>query len=140
MRFVLDSCVIAKLLVDEDLTDETRLLMEVGAERFFSFIASELALYEVQNVICRRLKENPETVAKAVEEFHGFQVEYIPSSKDHMKTSAELSIVRGISFYDAIHITLAKKYRTHLITEDHQLRKKCEEAATIREILNILQE
>ena len=92
MRYVLESCVIAKLLVNEELTEETRLLMEVGLERYSSFIASELALYEVQNVICRRLRDNPETARKAIEEFHGLEIEYIPSSHDHMTESAELSI------------------------------------------------
>ena len=140
MRFALDSCVIAKLLVDEELSEETRLLLEVSGERFLSFIASELALYEVQNVICRRLKQHPETITTAIEKFHGLEIEYISSSRDHMMRAAELSIERGISFCDAVHIRLAKQYRTHLITEDYELRNKCEEAATIREILNILQE
>ena len=56
MKLALDSSFIAKLVIEEDLSDEADELIRTGRERYAEFIASELALHEVANVISKYMR------------------------------------------------------------------------------------
>ena len=140
MRLALDSSFIAKLVIEEDLSDEADELIRTGRERFAEFIASELALHEVTNVLTKYMKKTGTDGRPLLQSVTELGIIFIPADRGLLEDAMEIANVNNISLYDGVHIALSRRKMVTLVTEDRELRRKFENTGTIREVLSFLQE
>jgi predicted nucleic acid-binding protein len=140
MRFVLDSSFIAKLITDEELSDEAIELYEREHMRELELIASQLAVYEVGNVIWKKVKKSGGDGGKYLEALLSLDVLYI-GMEGHLTAEAmRIAQENDVTFYDAIHVATAESRQANLLTEDRELQRKFSFAISIRDAVDMLSE
>lgn len=132
MSYVLDSSCAAKLIINENGTDEMYAIMRLALEKNVPLIASELVFYELGNVLWKYAKRQKMNVGGIFDDVFDLNVTFVPM--DPALASAALNIACGedVTFYDATHVALAKRHGAKLITEDELLSRKFECAIGIK--------
>lgn len=89
-----------------------------------SIAISDLALYEIGNVLRYKPEfSNPE-VTFCLTEIYDLNIDIISPNIDMLSSVAELSRCYDITFYDAVYITLAQELGLDFVTADNQFYRK----------------
>ncbi len=139
MKLTLDSSVIAKLFIDEKDTKNAVSLMEKSIEDGAELIASELILYEVGNTIWKHIRKKKTDGQEYIRQLFFLNIDYLPPNQDTACQTIALAQEQDITYYDAVHVILAKNNETPLVTEDKELLEKVDSAINIKEALGLLE-
>ncbi len=139
MKLTLDSSVIAKLFIDEKDTKNAVSLMEKSIEAGAELIASDLILYEVGNTIWKHIRKKKTDGQEYLRQLFFLNIDYLPINQDIACQTIALAQEYDITYYDAVHVMLAKNNEKPLVTEDKELLKKVDSAINIKEALRLLE-
>lgn len=123
MSLVLDSSVLAKLFFKEEGSEEATELLEFCAEESVSLAALELALYEVGNVIWKKLRNKEIDGRKYMKQLRLLSIDFVSLDEELMLKAMETAQKHGVTYYDGGHVALAEMRRAPLVTEDRELLK-----------------
>ena len=123
MNLVIDASVLIKFYVPEILSDRAeRLLAKVG-NKDIDLLAPDLIYPEAGNILWKkqRLREltRPE-VEEITDAILSLPLK-IEASKSLLPLAVDIAIAYGTTVYDASYLSLAKVYKTTLITADRKL-------------------
>ncbi|MCU0798552.1 MAG: type II toxin-antitoxin system VapC family toxin [Candidatus Thermoplasmatota archaeon] len=135
MRIVLDSSVLAKLVIDEPGSDLVFSIVESAIEEETDLMVSELAFYEVGNVLWKHYR-GKRNVPGLLSDLYSLGIARVPMNDDLSEATLECALNMDITFYDAVHIAIAKAREAYLITEDRELLRKYDNARDIRSAIN----
>jgi predicted nucleic acid-binding protein len=136
MKLILDSSVVAKLFFKEEGSDEVVRLMELGDEMDIGFLASDLVIYEVGNIIWRNLKKKTKSPTTYMKLLFLLNIDYISMDDELACEALEQAQKNDITYYDGVHIALSRKNQASLVTQDKELLKKFRNALSIEGILD----
>jgi len=139
MRFVLDSSFIAKLFFRETGSEKALEIMEIALEKDISFMASELVFYEVGNVIWKRLRGTANDGKEYLQQLRRLDIDFVGLGGDLMTGAMEEAQRSEITYYDAVHVRLARREGVRLITEDAVLLEKFGHAVSIEDALGSME-
>jgi predicted nucleic acid-binding protein len=138
MELILDSSVIAKLFIDEDGSAEAIELVERSYIDEIELNASELIFYEVGNTIWKHLRKGKNDGRKNIDKLYLLNINYIQLTKELAQAAIKLAHDNDVTFYDAVHVSLCKKYHGFLVTEDKLLLNKFEDLINITNALKMI--
>ena len=137
MSFVLDSSVVAKLFFKEAGSDEAQEFMELCAGEEIRLIASRLLLYELGNVIWKNTRKKEVDGRMYLRQLQLLNIEYQPLGEELMLKAMKTARDQDISYYDAVHVTLAQMNELAFVTEDRKLLERFGRAMTIEQALEV---
>ncbi len=139
MNVVLDASVLAKAVVAEHDSDHALKLLEAHSEGKIELVAPALILYEVGNVLWRH-KMDAKTLCTYLTHLLSLGIELLDLHREQkiLVDACELSKTRGITFYDASYLAVAKARNIKLVTVDEELKKKAGEFIISFEALELL--
>lgn len=140
MKLVLDSSVIAKLFFKEEGSDEAIKLMELGDALDIEFLASDLVIYEVGNIIWKNLKKKTKNGGRYVKLLFLLNIDFIRADDGLASEALKQAQNMNITYYDGVHIALSKKNKAMLITQDKELLKKFKTTLSIEETFERIEE
>lgn len=138
--FALDSSFLVKLLIQEEWTDEAEAIVEEVIFHDGTLVASDLALAEVGSAILRHTRAADADGAGLVAGLRELDVDFVPLDGILLRSSMELANRLDVTFYDAIHLALARGMTCNLITEDRELLEKADWTMTLRQASDVLAE
>lgn len=135
MKLVLDSSVIAKLFIDEKDSDKATELFEESSTKDIALVASTLVFYEVGNTILKHLRGKDKDGSEYMKQLFLLNIEYRSLDQPLASEAIRMAKVHGITYYDAVHITLSQRHKSALATEDKELIRKFENAIPMKDAL-----
>ena len=136
-RYVVDASVAARFVLDEELDDEAKSILEGFVEGEYNLLAPTLLNYEVGNALrtaASRKEISVEESEVSYEAFLGFKIDVDNMEIDDYLGALALSSRRNISVYDAAYIWLSKKLAAPLVTAD---AKQMEAATDETKVLHL---
>jgi predicted nucleic acid-binding protein len=120
--YVVDASVAVKWFVDEDGSDEARLMRDTFLVGQLDLIAPDLLRYEVAIALRYHpvARTNRSSIAGAMQAIEDYQFLVNPSREAWSK-AIQLCYESKISPYDAIYIGLANTLKLRLVTADERL-------------------
>ena len=132
MKFVLDSSVLAKLFFVEPGSDVTADLIEEGYQGGVEFLASELTIYEVGNTISKHFRKRKGDGQEHMRQLLQLELTYIRLDDKLAPRATKLAHEHDITYYDSVHVAVAKDHRAPLVTEDSKLLDKFDSSITTK--------
>ena len=127
-KLVVDTSVIIKWLNQNNETrvDKADKIMQSALRGEMELIAPELSRYEYGNVLLKGKKLTPKEANISLDTAYSLPINFIPESEELAKETYTLAFKLGITYYDASFLSLAKKYKATLVTENikHQGKVK----------------
>ena len=134
---VIDSSVIIKWLSSDeeryiDLADN---LLKDAQEGKIEIVVPELAKYEVGNVLLFSKKLSIEQGKLSLAQFYSLPITFIAESQDIAELSYSFAKNLGITYYDAVFLSIAKQYGATLVTENikHQGKSSAIEVISLKD-------
>ena len=126
-KAVADASVVAKWFLNEEFSEEARLLRDSFVKDELAISVPSLLFYETLNALRYTGLYNFEELASAARSLskYGFDV-WEPRSRIYEET-AKMSLQYDISVYDAAYVALASYLSTTLYTADLELVQKAPE-------------
>ena len=135
MKLILDSSVIAKLFLKEKYSVEAMQMMTLAYSKNIKFMASKLLSYEVGNVFWKNLRKKGKDGSELVKRLYLLDIEYFSLDNDFACEVMKIALEHDITYYDAAHVALSKRYKVPLVTVDKELLRKFDFAINIKEAL-----
>ncbi|PIU03754.1 hypothetical protein COT44_01615 [Candidatus Shapirobacteria bacterium CG08_land_8_20_14_0_20_39_18] len=123
-KIVVDSSVIVKWLNNQDekyIKEAFKLLKDCQAGKI-SLYAPELAKYEVGNALLNKEIELPQTKS-SLETLYALPISFIKLDKETALDTYDFTDELEITYYDAVFLTLAKKIKGILVTDNPKHQK-----------------
>ena len=124
MRAVIDASVAAKWFNKEEYSKEAVALKEAYVEGFIELMAPIHLIYEVGNSIWKNRQLDVKDASKAVSLLLNLDLNLLEPTAGDLERAMEIAREVDITFYDALYVQLAEKYRVKLITADNEQVKK----------------
>lgn len=140
MKLVLDSSVVAKLFFDEANSDLAIKLMELGDAMDIEFLASDLVIFEVGNIIWKNLQKKKKDGTIYINLLFLLNIDFIPINDNLACEAIKQAQNYKITYYDGVHVAISKKNQAALVTQDKELLKKFKSACAIHEILEEIEQ
>jgi len=133
MKLVVDASVAAKWYIEEADSLAAWRWMESEAE----FVAPDLILAEVGNVLRRRMRFERISVGQASKALEALRrkVDHSTPIHDLIDDAWMLSLDLDHSVYDCVYVALARHEQTGLLTADTKLAEKLERTGMLAEVL-----
>ena len=128
-KIVADASVVAKWFLDEEYSEEARLLRDSFVKDELTISVPSLLFYEILNALRYTRLYNFEELASAARSLskYGFDV-WEPRRRVYEET-AKMSLKHDISVYDAAYLALASYLSATLYTTDLELIQEAPEYA-----------
>ena len=133
--YVLDACVAAKVLFEEDGTPAARALV-MAADRL---IAPDLVVLEVANVALKKVRQRllaPESAREVIDDVMGLYDRLVPSVELHA-LAMDVALRTMVSSYDAIYVALALRQSMTLVTADKRFAASLAGCKDVPEVMLI---
>lgn len=126
MKYVLDSCVAFKWLVQEDLSDQADRLRAEFRQGVHELIAPEVFATEVTHALTRAERQNRITVAEGGRLFVDLMLNlpHLFPSLPLLPRAYAISSSAHTGVYDCLYLALAEREGCKFITSDEKLVKK----------------
>jgi predicted nucleic acid-binding protein len=121
MILALDSSFLVKLIFEEEYSDKASEIMLDRQARYPEYIASDLVVYEMGNVIWKKLKRNADQGMVLLNRVLAMTIQLKPPTPDILTRAMSFSMKENVSYYDAVHLAVADIHGANLITEDRLL-------------------
>jgi len=130
---VVDSSVIIKWLnkKSEENLDKADQILEETRNGRIGLIAPELAKYEVGNVLLTAKKLTPQEAKISLGTAYSLPITFVSENENLSKQTFELASKYGLTYYDAVFISLAKQYDATLVTDNIKHQGKSSEVKTV---------
>lgn len=135
MMFIFDTSAIAPIYVDEETSYYVRELIRNCFLNSIPIQCSELALYELGNVL---VKVNSKETTDVMLRFRKIFPKPVISSPILENKSFKVSGEYGLTYYDSVHVALAIIENGTLITNDKRILKKFNASITPKEALDLI--
>jgi len=124
--YVLDSSVIIKWFSakDEDDIEKALIFRELHLQRKCKIIIPTLSFYEIGNALRYNPFFNERDVENAIESLLKMNLNFVPPDKEIGKLATNIAYQKGVTFYDAYFIGLAKVFDCLLVTADYKCYEK----------------
>lgn len=136
---VLDTSVLVKLFLEEELSDEVFELLIQGREANIEFKASELVMFELGNAIWKYHRERKGYGSEMMIQTFLLDIERFPLEGESAIDALKIGHNNTITFYDAVHVELAQNLGALLVTNDKELLEKFDFAIGISAALESLE-
>ena len=124
MKLVLDANVIAKWFIEEENTDKAIKIRDNFVAGELVILEPTLLIYELGNVFWKHPVKSPEDVENDFKALLEIGLEFCTVREPvFLKNVFEHGRKFGITFYDAVYVTLAEKEDCKLITADAKLQR-----------------
>ena len=124
MKLVLDANVIAKWFIEEENTDKAIKIRDNFVAGKLAILEPSLLIYELGNVFWKHPVKSPEDVENDFKALFEIGLEFCAVREPvFLKNVFEHGRKFGITFYDAVYVTLAEKEDCKLITADAKLQR-----------------
>ena len=124
MKLVLDANVIAKWFIEEENTDKAIKIRDNFVAGKLAILEPTLLIYELGNVFWKHPVKSPEDVESDFKALFEIGLEFCTVREPvFLKNVFEHGRKFGITFYDAVYVTLAEKEDCKLITADAKLQR-----------------
>lgn len=121
---VVDCSVLAKLVVVEAHREEVRAWFDEAHRNAWHLVAPDIVFYELGNVLTRAWQQKaPAALAAALDETTALLDLRRPSAEAVTEMTR-----RGLTFYDASYVALAKQGGATLVTADAKMAKVARKA------------
>ena len=125
MKLVLDASVIAKWYIEEENTEKAIEIRDKFVAGKFAILEPTLLIYELGNVFWKHPAKSPEDVESDFKALFDIGLEFFDvRDPGFLKFVFENGRKFGITFYDAVYVTLAMDEDCKLITADGRLQRK----------------
>ena len=125
MKLVLDASVIAKWYIEEENTEKAIEIRDKFVAGKFAILEPTLLIYELGNVFWKHPAKSPEDVESDFKALFDIGLEFFDvSNPGFLQFVFENGRKFGITFYDAVYVTLAMDEDCKLITADGRLQRK----------------
>ncbi len=123
-RVVVDASVVVKWFVEEEYSEEARLLKDAYSSGVFDIAAPSLLHYEVLNALKYSGAFGEDELKKVASILEDFQITLFELSGELASKTVELAMRKGITVYDASYAALAEMLGSVGYTADEKLLKK----------------
>ena len=124
MKIVLDASVVAKWFIEEENTEKAIEIRDKFVRGEIEVLVPSLLIYEIGNVFLKHPAKNSRDVENDFKALFDIGMEIVEINKPEIKDIHKNAKHFGITFYDAVYVTLALKEGCKLITADKKLKKK----------------
>ena len=124
MKIVLDASVVAKWFIEEENTEKAIEIRDKFVRGEIEVLVPSLLIYEVGNVFLKHPAKNSRDVENDFKALFDIGMEIVEINKPEIKDIHKNASHFGITFHDAVYVTLALKERCKLITADKKLKRK----------------
>lgn len=121
--YIIDASVAIKWILQEEDSDKALSLCEQALYGNIEIAAPDMLLYEVTNILVRKMKLEPWQVEKAIRELLGTGIATSSPDAELMIRAAEIAWETGASVYDAAYVALALDQKATLVTADRRLAR-----------------
>ena len=66
---------------------------------------------------------------------YGLDIEFVPLTTESADRALTISRTLDLTYYDAVHVSLAREKKGPLVTADKQILSECDDAITLEEAL-----
>ncbi len=117
---VVDSSIIIKWLSqdNEEYLEEANKILQDEQKGKIILIASELAKYEVGNVLLFSKHLILEQAEIVLAQFYKLPISFVSESEMLSKETFKIAVICGITYYDPSFMSLAKQYNATLVTDN----------------------
>lgn len=139
-RIALDSSTVAALFFKDPMSER----VEQAITNYDQLHTLDLAYAEVGNVAWKRVhlfKEDTIHVSKSLDmalQFIQDNCDVSPCS-NYLKEALTIAIDNGITIYDSLFLTLARHFKTRLLTVDEKLHDKISESKKMADLIALPQ-
>ena len=136
-QIVVDSSVAVKWFntKDEDNLDQAdKLLKELEEEKIEIFMP-EISKYEITNALLYK-KLSLSLIETSLSTIYSMQVKFVPLDNVLAAQTVEIAFKNKITFYDACFLSLAKKIKGELVTDNIKHQRKNIEDIKVIELKN----
>jgi len=127
-KIALDSSVVIKWLSsqDENHLEQADKILKDTQKGQIELFSAELSKYEVANALLKGKSLPPTQARAALATLHRIPLAFISETEDLAKETYKIATELRITYYDATFLSLAKKLKATLITDNpkHQGRAK----------------
>lgn len=127
MKFIFDTSAIAPNYIQEETSEDVRKLIKRCFINSVEIKCSELAFYELGNVL---VKVGVENGAEVMKQFREIFFDPVHSSKKLERMSFQISEELKLTYYDSVHVAITKDSRASLVTNDKRILSKYDNACT----------
>ncbi len=126
-KLVLDANVIAKWYIEEENTEKAIKIRDKFVADKLAIFEPTLLIYELGNVFWKHPVKSPDDVETDFKALFEIELEFLDVNEPgFLKNVFENARKFGITFYDAVYVSLAMKEDCKLITADRRLQRKVE--------------
>jgi len=140
MKYILDSNIALKWLLEEELSDKARSLRYEFNQGTHDFLSPDVFLVEAAHALTRAQRQGRIT-ATEVESFMGDLLTSLPRFSPYtplLPRAIEISIRARIGVYDCLYVALAEREECELLTADGKLIKNLQSIyANIRPLASL---
>ena len=122
--FVVDSSVVAKWYLSEPGTDAALAIRDAFATRKLDLKVPTLLVYEVVNALRFSGAFSAVELALAARSLSRYRFEFWRPRGKLLEMAANMSMVKGVTVYDACYVALASIKKCKVITEDREVIEK----------------
>ena len=136
-RYVVDASVAVKWLIPEEHSESAMKLLDDWFEEGLELNAPELLRLEVTNALTKYVERRVIDAEKAQEGFEIFReimLSYVEEDWPLIEDALKVSMSTGLSIYDAVYFSLAKRLEATLITADRRLVDKVKSEINVEDI------
>ena len=132
-QIIPDTSVIIKWLNKdkESNLEQSSKLLEEALDGKIELVVPELAKYEVGNVLLKSKKLTPQEANISLGTIYALPITFVGETEDLAKQTFDLAFKHKITYYDASFMSLAKKYKATLVTDNIKHQDKSSEVKTV---------
>ena len=130
--YVIDASIVIKWFVDEEDSPAARALRESHVRGTTPLAAPDLLIYETANVLLRSRGFSLAETKECIHQLYDLNLDIIAPTPDLVMSTIALSSQKGITFYDALYVELAKQLGFKCITADQKLFQRLKDTPLLQ--------
>ena len=131
---VVDASIVAKWFLDEEFSEEARMLRDDYASDLVDLEAPSLLPFEVLNVVRYAGVFSTQELKRVAEALGSFAIPMSPLEGALAGETLDIATSTGLTVYDASYIALARELNTTLYTADRVLLKATKQLGNVAHI------
>ncbi len=132
---VVDASVVVKWFVEEEFSEEARMLRDAYVDRIIDLAAPSLLPYEVLNALKYSGAFGEEELIEISNTLRDFQITLYELLGKVAEEAVRIAMRKGVTIYDASYVSLARHLNTVLYTADNKLVRKIDDKERVKHIM-----
>lgn len=136
----LDSSVVCKLFGTEDDSEKMLMVIDLAMDDKIELIASDLVVFELGNFFWKASRKGKPLLKGSMQNIYSLNIEFFPITSELAEIALVLAKDLDLTFYDAVHVTLAREHSCPLVTEDNEILAECDDALSLDEAIETIED